>query len=79
MFVDGCFWHSCPEHAHLPKRNREWWQRKLEGVVRRDHDTNTELTTSGWLVMRVWEHEDPEIAADRIAQAVRDRRSWRSR
>ncbi|GAA4617835.1 very short patch repair endonuclease [Saccharopolyspora hordei] len=73
VFVDGCFWHSCPEHAHLPKNNREWWRRKLEGIVRRDRDTDRELTAAGWLVVRVWEHEDPEAAADRIARLARER------
>lgn len=70
-----CFWHSCPVHAHLPKSNRDWWQRKLEGVVRRDRDADDELTEAGWLVVRVWEHEDPKDAADRIAHLVKERRS----
>lgn len=77
VFVDGCFWHSCPVHAHLPKTNRDWWRRKLEGVVRRDRDTDAELTAAGWLVVRVWEHEDPEVAADRSAHLVRDRKNHR--
>jgi DNA mismatch endonuclease, patch repair protein len=73
VFVDGCFWHSCPEHGRVPKTNSDWWRRKLEGVVRRDRDTDAELASAGWLVVRVWEHEDPEAAADRIAQLSRDR------
>ncbi|MEV0053520.1 DNA mismatch endonuclease Vsr [Saccharopolyspora shandongensis] len=77
VFVDGCFWRSCPVHAHLPKSNRDWWQRKLEGVVRRDRDSDAELTAAGWLVVRVWEHEDPEVAADRIAHLVQERRVHR--
>nr|WP_084628763.1 very short patch repair endonuclease [Amycolatopsis nigrescens] len=75
VFVDGCFWHSCPAHAHPPKNNREWWRRKLEGVVRRDRDTDAELAAAGWLVVRVWEHEDFETAADGIARLWRERRS----
>ena len=78
VFVDGCFWHSCPEHAHLPKNNRQWWQRKLEGVVRRDRDADAELAVAGWLVIRVWEHEDPESAADRISQLARERHTTAS-
>ncbi len=74
VFVDGCFWHSCPEHGLLPKSNREWWRRKLEGVARRDQDTDAELTTAGWLVVRVWEHEDPETTADLIERLVRERK-----
>ncbi|MEV0053544.1 hypothetical protein AB0H34_23965 [Saccharopolyspora shandongensis] len=58
----------------MPKSNREWWRRKLEGIVRRDRDTDRELTAAGWLVVRLWEHEDPEVAADRISQMVCDRR-----
>ncbi|USX48094.1 very short patch repair endonuclease [Lentzea sp. HUAS12] len=70
LFVDGCFWHSCPEHGQLPKANREWWRVKLHGVVVRDRDTDAQLTAAGWRVVRVWEHEDPEDVADRIVELV---------
>ncbi|MGZ3147409.1 DNA mismatch endonuclease Vsr [Lentzea chajnantorensis] len=70
LLVDGCFWHSCPEHGQVPKANREWWQVKLHGVVVRDRDTDAQLASAGWLVVRVWEHEDPEEAADRVAALV---------
>ncbi|MEU3649011.1 hypothetical protein AB0E59_36945 [Lentzea sp. NPDC034063] len=70
LFVDGCFWHSCPEHGHLPKANREWWRVKLHGVVVRDRDTDAQLTSAGWCVVRVWEHEAPEDVADRIVELV---------
>ncbi|WP_245847886.1 very short patch repair endonuclease [Lentzea kentuckyensis] len=73
LFVDGCFWHSCPEHGQLPKANREWWQVKLHGVVVRDLDTNAQLTAAGWLVVRVWEHDDPDEVADRIAVLIASR------
>src|SRR5690606_41386111 len=63
VFVDGCFWHSCPGHAHLPKSNRDWWRRKLDGVVRRDRNTGAELTAAGWLVVRVREQEARALAA----------------
>jgi DNA mismatch endonuclease, patch repair protein len=53
LFVDGCFWHSCPEHGQLPKANREWWRVKLNGVVVRDRDTDAQLTSAGWVVVRV--------------------------
>lgn len=69
VFVDGCFWHNCPAHATQPKANAAWWQTKLESTVRRDRDTDTTLTAAGWVVVRVWEHEPPEQAADRVAQA----------
>lgn len=73
VFVDGCFWHSCPEHATIPKNNREWWIEKLEANVRRDRDTRRELEEAGWLVVRVWEHEDATTAAQRIEFEVRRR------
>lgn len=75
VFVDGCFWHRCPEHGSLPKANRAWWTEKLEANERRDRDADTELVAAGWLVIRVWEHEDPIEAADCIEAAVRTRRS----
>ena len=71
VFVDGCFWHSCPLHGSQPKSNGEWWRRKIRQNVERDHDTNERLRNLGWQVMRIWEHEDPETAADRIADSLR--------
>ncbi|MFJ7212842.1 very short patch repair endonuclease [Amycolatopsis sp. NPDC098790] len=47
VFVDGCFWHSCPEHGHLPIANRSWWRLKLRGIARRDRDTDAVLTAMG--------------------------------
>ncbi|WP_083471997.1 very short patch repair endonuclease [Kibdelosporangium phytohabitans] len=73
VFVDGCFWHSCPVHAHLPTANRRWWRLKLRGVVLRDRDTDVQLSRAGWLVVRVWEHEDPDVAADRIRNLASER------
>ncbi len=73
VYVDGCFWHSCPEHATIPKANRDWWVDKLETNVRRDRDTDERLETAGWTVVRIWEHEDPNVAADRVETAVRPR------
>lgn len=70
VYVDGCFWHACPLHATTPKANREWWETKLAANVDRDRDTDSRLTEAGWAVVRVWEHEDPEQAADRIAATV---------
>ncbi len=64
--VDGCFWHSCPEHATQPKANREWWAEKLARNVARDRQTDELLADAGWTVVRVWEHEAAGPAADRI-------------
>lgn len=71
VYVDGCFWHSCPQHATFPKNNREWWREKLEANVRRDRDTDEQLRAAGWNVIRVWEHEDMDAAAERVHEVVR--------
>jgi DNA mismatch endonuclease (patch repair protein) len=71
--VDGCFWHSCPEHGTLPKNNRDWWRDKLASNEQRDRRVDATLSAVGWLVIRVWEHDDPVEAADRIERAVRTR------
>ena len=63
VYVDGCFWHGCPEHGTIPKQNREWWLDKLATNRRRDADTDAALAADGWRVLRVWEHEDPAVAA----------------
>ncbi|MDD7919685.1 very short patch repair endonuclease [Actinomycetospora callitridis] len=66
IFIDGCFWHACPQHGSLPKRNSEWWRDKLAANVARDATTDRELASAGWTVVRVWEHEDPESAVRRL-------------
>ena len=73
VLVDGCFWHGCPIHGTQPKSNSEWWRRKIRRNVERDRDTNRRLRELGWSVLRVWEHENPTNAADRIVEAYRDR------
>lgn len=70
VFVDGCFWHACPEHGTWPKANHEWWRAKLERNVERDRATDGALQQVGWVVIRVWEHDDPEQAALRIMAEV---------
>ncbi|ATE53258.1 hypothetical protein CNX65_08120 [Actinosynnema pretiosum] len=75
LFVDGCFRHSCPDHGQLPRANRTWWRLKLRGVVLRDRDTDARLAEAGWLVVRVWEHEDPGEAAERVLGLVAARRA----
>ncbi|WP_067718427.1 very short patch repair endonuclease [Nocardia yamanashiensis] len=70
VYVDGCFWHSCPEHATFPKNNAEWWAAKLAGNVARDRDTDARLIAAGWTVVRIWEHERPDTAADLVTDAL---------
>ncbi|MCE3556309.1 very short patch repair endonuclease [Pseudonocardia sp. RS11V-5] len=71
VFVDGCFWHSCPEHTSIPRANREWWVAKLEKNQLRDRATDAHLEALGWTVLRFWEHEDPLVAVDAVERAVR--------
>lgn len=66
IFVDGCFWHGCPEHATRPKSNSAFWKDKILTNRAHDQDTNRKLVGAGWKVLRVWEHEDPVKAVDRI-------------
>jgi hypothetical protein len=75
VFVDGCFWHACPEHGTWPKANADWWREKIERNVRRDRDTDSKLEAAGWHVARVWEHEDPVAAADRVQRLLQTRRA----
>jgi DNA mismatch endonuclease, patch repair protein len=64
-------WHSCPIHGTWPAASALWWRSKLEANVRRDRDTDDRLAAARWTVIRVWEHEDPVAAADRVEAAVR--------
>ncbi|WP_234381863.1 very short patch repair endonuclease [Streptomyces sp. XY332] len=74
VFVDGCFWHGCPEHATWPRNNADFWRKKIEGNRSRDLDTDARLAIAGWLSVRIWEHEDPVEAAERVISTVAMRR-----
>lgn len=63
MFVDGCFWHGCPEHGTKPRANADWWEQKLAANITRDRDADRLLTEAGWTVVRAWEHEAASAAA----------------
>ena len=73
VFVDGCYWHGCPEHYVPPKTNPGYWSPKIAGNAARDRDTDARLTEAGWLVLRFWEHQDPRGCAEEIVAAVRSR------
>ena len=77
VFVDGCFWHGCPEHQVIPKSNRDYWVPKLHRNTERDREVDEALTDAGWLVVRIWEHEDPLAASVGIAAVVTSRRGTR--
>jgi len=70
VFIDGCFWHGCPEHATWPKRNADFWRLKIETNRRRDADTNARLQANGWTALRFWSHESPVEAAKTVALMV---------
>lgn len=72
VFIDGCFWHCCPDHLHWPTANGDWWRDKLEGNVRRDRRADRVLREQGWTVLRFWEHEDPDGVSARIAGVLRE-------
>jgi DNA mismatch endonuclease, patch repair protein len=73
VYVDGCFWHGCPQHATIPKENRRWWVAKLKANRTRDVDTDDQLRKAGWTILRFWEHEKPSVAAAQVLVAV----GWR--
>ncbi|MFH9082881.1 very short patch repair endonuclease [Streptomyces sp. NPDC017673] len=74
VFIDGCYWHGCPEHYVPPKTNPGYWSEKVLRNVERDRDTDQRLKNAGWLVLRFWEHEPSDACADKIAAVVRRRR-----
>jgi DNA mismatch endonuclease, patch repair protein len=79
VFIDGCFWHGCPEHGGRPTTaNTTYWREKVIRNQERDTDTDAKLTAAGWLSVRCWEHEDPEQVAERVISTVASRRAARS-
>lgn len=70
VFVDGCFWHACPQHRSVPRTNSAWWKEKLAANVMRDERATQQLQACGWTVVRIWEHENTEAAVDQIIEAV---------
>lgn len=79
VFVDGCFWHSCPEHATVPKANADYWVPKLKENVARDRRNDRELEDAGWSVLRLWEHQPIDEMADRVVAAHEELRRRRDR
>lgn len=73
VFVDGCFWHGCPEHGNTPKANTHYWGPKLKRNRERDHHVTAALEADGWTVLRIWEHEAIIDAADRVTATVTTR------
>ena len=69
VFIDGCFWHRCPLHGSVPRHNRDWWAAKLAATVERDRRNDDLLRQRGWNSVHVWEHEDPDVVADVLANS----------
>jgi DNA mismatch endonuclease (patch repair protein) len=74
VFLDGCFWHGCPEHGRQVATNTEYWNAKIARNQQRDAKVNNILIQAGWLPIRIWEHEQMRAAANRIAILINDRR-----
>jgi DNA mismatch endonuclease (patch repair protein) len=74
VFIDGCYWHGCPEHYVPPKTNPGYWSDKVARNMARDRDTDERLRAAGWLVLRFWEHDAAEQCSDAICRAVASRR-----
>lgn len=70
VFIDGCFWHGCPDHGTIPKANGEWWAEKLSSNQARDERVTAALRDGGWKVLRFWTHETPECIATAVTQAL---------
>lgn len=70
IFIDGCFWHGCPDHGTLPRANRRYWAAKLIANRERDRAVNETLRDAGWSVLRFWAHEPPTVAAQQVANLV---------
>jgi len=73
VFVDGCFWHACPRHGHIPTGNRSFWRKKLVANKARDQRVTRQLRRQGWRVLRIWEHElakNPQHCIERIKAIV---------
>ena len=71
VFVDGCFWHDCPEHGQRPTANAAFWEAKFRRTVERDRADTESLECSGWTVVRIWEHELASAAVATVELALR--------
>jgi len=75
IFIDGCFWHGCPKHGTIANMNADFWKEKIRRNQERDLDTTNKLISAGWVVIRIWEHEDSENATEKILKVIKKRYS----
>ncbi|WP_433555820.1 very short patch repair endonuclease [Pseudonocardia xinjiangensis] len=71
VFVDGCFWHVCPEHGRYPTTNDWYWTPKLRRNLERDQLVNGALVEHGWQVLRIWEHQTIEESTELVAAVLK--------
>lgn len=71
VFIDGCFWHGCTQHRTIPRNNHDWWESKIKANRDRDNETGATLRAMGYQVLRFWEHEDVQSAANLVEATVR--------
>ncbi|MFE4870697.1 very short patch repair endonuclease [Streptomyces sp. NPDC056682] len=70
VFIDGCYWHGCPEHYVPPRTNSGYWSEKVARNMARDRDTDEQLRAAGWTVLRFWEHTPPDACAITIVAMI---------
>jgi DNA mismatch endonuclease (patch repair protein) len=70
LFIDGCFWHGCPDHQQVPRTNQGYWIPKLAANVERDRRVDAALREDGWAVLRAWEHEPVEAVVQRVISTL---------
>ena len=70
VFIDGCFWHSCPEHGQKPKTNAAYWESKLNSNKARDLADSHALQRDGWKVVRIWEHDKIDDAVEAVESVL---------
>ena len=73
IFIDSCFWHSCPVHGNIPKSNVEYWNKKLERNRIRDEEVNDFYKRKNWHILRIWEHEirdNPDLTIQNIINVI---------
>ncbi|MEU6136093.1 very short patch repair endonuclease [Nocardioides sp. NPDC047086] len=70
VFIDGCYWHGCPDHGTAARTNADYWSAKIQRNRDRDRDTDTLLTSAGWTVLRFWEHDSVDAVVDVILRTV---------
>jgi len=71
VFIDGCFWHGCPDHFQRPHSNRDYWDPKIQKNRVRDAETTQKLQDAGWIVLRYWEH-DVKLDSTDVAASIRN-------